>query len=291
MALQSCSAWFVRKNQSRPPLQTLPLIPVPIHFLTARSRPVAITCVALALSVSALAADAHTVLAAQQQRMQTADYRVAGRLVQVDAKGARTSYGLTIKAHWFPGVLQILLDVTSPATARERVLLEMKPNGQDTILVAHPGDAAATALPFARWADGPLGTAFSYEDFLEPEYFWSGQTVLREERRGARDCSVVKSTPSATARTHYAEVQSWLDKTIGSPIYVEKTLKGSGALKEFTYMGLRHDGGVWSASQVEAVEHGKPGSTLLIVDRGSAKANLSPADFSMSAMTHFQGGI
>ena len=93
-----------------------------------------------------------------------------------------------------------------------------------------------------------LATGFSYEDFLEQQYFWPGQTAMEQTKFGARDCDVLKSTPGAADRTHYAEVKTWLDHSIGFPVYVEKTLKGTGAVKEFTYFGLRHDGGVWSAT-------------------------------------------
>jgi hypothetical protein len=247
----------------------------------------AFAIVILALSTATAAADVPAILAAPRARVQTADYRVTTRLVSVDAKGGRISYSVTIKAHWFPGVLRVLLDVTAPASAREHVLLEMRPGASDTISLAKPGDAASAPVPFSQWADGVLGGAFSYEDFLEPEYFWPGQTVVEEARRGARDCEVVNSTPGLAVHTHYANVRSWLDKTIGFPVYVEKTLKGSGAVKQFTSYGLRHDEGVWSASQIEAALQGKPGSTLLIFERGSAKANLGLKDFSREAMIHF----
>jgi hypothetical protein len=231
--------------------------------------------------------DAHTVLTVPRQRVETADYRVTGRLVEVDASGARTSYGVNIKAHWFPGVLRVLFDVTSPAGARARILLEMRPSGKNTVQIAHPGDAAPAILPFDRWSDGVLGSGFSYEDFLEAEFFWPGQAALEPAKFGARDCDVVKSTPGAGDKTHYAEVKSWIDHGIGFPVYVEKTLKGTGAVKEFTYFGLRQNGGVWSARQVEVKLRGHAGSTLLIVDRGSAKANLGLADFGTTQLTHF----
>jgi hypothetical protein len=163
----------------------------------------------------------------------------------------------------------------------------MRPNGQNVIHIAHPGDAASVILPFEKWSDGPLGAAFSYEDFLEPQYFWPGQTALEETRYGARDCDDVVSSPGAADRTHYAAIKSWLDHGIGFPVYVEKTLKGSGAVKEFTYFGLRQNGGVWSASQVEAKIRGHAGSTLLIIDRGSTKANLGLKDFSSEVLTRF----
>jgi hypothetical protein len=250
---------------------------------------------ALLLAIPANAADAYAVLATPRQRVETADFRASGHLVRVDASGARTNYGITIKAHWFPGVLRALVEIAPPqndrakpgSDARARILLEMRPSGQNTILIAHPGDKAPAALPFDKWSDGPLGNGFSYEDFLEQQYFWPGQALLEETKFGARDCDVLKSTPGAADRTHYAGIKTWLDHSIGFPVYVEKTLKGTGAVKEFTYFGLRHDGGVWSANQVEAKTRGQAGSTLLILDRGSAKANLGLGDFSPEQLTRF----
>jgi hypothetical protein len=250
---------------------------------------------ALLLALPAGAADLHALLAAPRQRVQTADFRAAGHLVRVDANGGRTSYSIAIKAHWFPGVLRVVVEVAPPqnaktmsgSDARAHILLEMRPNGQNTILIAHPGDKAPAALPFDKWSDGPLGNGFSYEDFLEQQYFWPGQAVLEETKYGARDCDLLKSIPGAEDRTRYAEIRTWLDHGIGFPVYVEKTLKGTGAVKEFTYFGLRHDGGVWSANQVEAKVRGQAGSTLLILDRGSAKANLSLRDFAPEQLTRF----
>jgi hypothetical protein len=250
---------------------------------------------AMMVTVPANATDAHAVIAAARQRIETADFRASGHLVRVDANGARISYGISIKAHWFPGVLRVLVEVAPPASAgssaslgaRSHILLEMRPTGQNSIQIAHPGDKAPAALPFDKWSDGPLGEGFSYEDFLEQQYFWPGQAALAETKFGARDCDVLKSTPGSSERTHYAEIKTWLDRSISFPVYVEKTVKGTGAVKEFTYFGLRHDGGVWSANQVEAKTRGHDGSTLLIVDRGSTKANLDLGDFSPEQLTRF----
>jgi Outer membrane lipoprotein-sorting protein len=242
---------------------------------------------ALLIAVPAHSADAHAALAAQRQRIESADFQTVGRLVRVDASGARTSYGVSIKAHGFPGELRVLVNVTSPAAARAHLLLEMHTNGQSSIEIAHPGDKALAPLPFDKWSDGPLGAGFSYEDFLEQQYFWPQQTLEAETRFGARDCDLIDSTPGTADRTHYAQVKTWLDHTIGFPVYAEKTIKASGAVKEFTYYGLRHDGGVWSASQVEVKTRGQNGQTLLIIDRGSAKANLHESDFSPGQLTRF----
>jgi hypothetical protein len=232
-----------------------------------------------------------TVLKAPRDRAQTADFRASGRLVRVDADGTRSSSGITVKAHWFSGVLRVMVDVAPPSNAkseaRAHILLEMRPNGQNVIQIAHPGDKAPATIPFDRWSDGPLGPGFSYEDFLEPQFFWPGQTAAAETKFGARICDVLISTPEAEDKTHYAQVKTWLDHSIGFPVYVEKTLKGTGSVKEFTYFGLRHDGGVWSASQIESKTRGHGGSTLLIIDHGTAKANLSLGDFSPQQLTRF----
>jgi hypothetical protein len=233
--------------------------------------------------------DAQAVLARPRQSVQSADFRATGHLVRVDPPGKRTSYAITLKAHWFPGVLRILCEISTPVPTH--ILLEMRPrpsNGiQNVVQIAHPGDKAPQTLPFDKWTDGPLGQDFSYEDLLEPQYFWPNQTVLEQTKYGARDCDLLKSTPGPADRTHYAEVRSWLDHSIGFPVYAEKTLKGTGRVKEFTYFGLRQTGGVWSASQVEVKMRGQAGSTLLIIDRGSTKANLDLRAFSPEQLTHF----
>lgn len=227
------------------------------------------------------------ILAVARQQLESADYRLIGHLVRVDGNGARTSYAVNISAHWFPGVLRVLLEVASPAEARVHLLVETRTDGKSTIQLAHPGDKSPAVLPFDKWSDGPIGGGFSYEDFLEAQYFWAEQMALGENKFGARDCDLLVSRPGPLDRTHYSEVKSWLDHASGFPVYVEKTLKGSGGVKEFTYFGLRQTRGVWSATQVEAKIRGRAGSTLLIIDRGTPAAHLGPKDFSPAQLTHF----
>jgi hypothetical protein len=50
---------------------------------------------------------------------------------------------------------------------------------------------------------------------------------------------------------------------------------------------VRQEEGHWFAHQVEVKARGQAGSTLLIFDRGSAKAKLTAADFSPAALIHF----
>ncbi|HZD77656.1 MAG TPA: outer membrane lipoprotein-sorting protein [Acidobacteriaceae bacterium] len=235
-------------------------------------------------------------LAVARQRIETSDFRATGRLVRVDAGGNRISNNIAIKARWFPGVLRALVEIAPlrrPAgnarqDARVSILLEMRPKGQNTIRIFRSHESAPASLPFDKWGESVFGSDFNYEDFLQPEYYWQGQTLLKSARFGTHDCDVLKSTPGALDHSHYAEVQTWLDHTIGYPVYVEKTLKDGGIVKEFTYFGLSRSGGVWSARQVEVKIHGRPGSTLLIIERGSTKANLSIRDFSPEQISKFE---
>ncbi|MGA2561034.1 MAG: outer membrane lipoprotein-sorting protein [Terracidiphilus sp.] len=233
------------------------------------------------------AASTPAALAGPRQAIANADYRVVGRLVSVDPGGKRTSEDITIKAHNFSGVLRVLVEITAPASARARILLEMRQNGESSIRIAHPGDKALASIPFDKWNDGPVGPGFSYEDFLQQEFLWPGQSVQESVRWGTHDCDLVKSTPGPADKTHYAEVRTWLDHKIDFPVYVEKVLKASGPVKEYTSFGLRHDEGVWSATQIEEKTHGQAGSTLLIINRGSPKAKLTLEDFGADRIIHF----
>jgi len=127
-----------------------------------------------------------------------------------------------------------------------------------------------------------LGTDFSYEDMVESYFFWKHQELLAPEKYGARDCFVLKSMSDSQDRTYYESVTSWIDRAILFPVHVVKTPRGKGPQKEFIYYGLRQVGGAWSASQVEASLKGKPGSSILVIEGGSGKANLGRKDFVIS---------
>lgn len=246
---------------------------------------------ALVPALCAQNAKVNDLLAAPRKEVQTADLRATGHLVSIDARGTRLSFPITIKARWFPGVLRVRVDLGQPPSThremREHILLEMRSGGDNTIRVADPGDAAARIVPFEQWNAHPLGPGFNYEDFLEQQYFWPGQTSEGKTKFGARECDVVQSTPGPADRTHYAQVKTWIDPSNGFPVYVEKTVKETGAVKEFTSYGVRREQGHWSAHQIEVKTRGQAGSTLLIFDRGSVKANLIAADFNPAQLAKF----
>ena len=226
--------------------------------------------------------DLETVLTGSRQRIEKLDYRVTGRLTRVEANGKRASYKFVAKAHWFPDGLRLLCEISGPSSEKTSLLLHMNVSGHVTIEAALPGEKAASVLPFERWNEPLVGTDFSYEDMVENQFFWKNQELLAPEKYGARDCFVLKSMSSSQDRTYYDSVTSWIDRGILFPVHGVKTLRGTGQQKEFTYYGLRQVGGVWSASQVEAKLQGKPGSSILVIERGSAKANLGRKDFDIS---------
>jgi hypothetical protein len=207
---------------------------------------------------------------------------MTGRLTRVEANGKRTNYKFVGKAHWFPDGLRLLCEISGPGSEKTRLLLHMNVSGQVTIKAILPDQKTASVLPFERWNDRLLGTDFSYEDMVENQFFWKNQEALPPEKYGARDCFVLKSKPGSQDRTYYDSVTSWIDRSILYPVHVVKTLRGTGQQKEFFYYGLRQVGGVWSASQVEAKLQGKPGSSLLVIEGGSGRANLKAKDFDLS---------
>jgi hypothetical protein len=226
--------------------------------------------------------DLETVLTGSRQRIQKLDYRLTGRLTRVEGNGKRTSYKFVGKAHWFPDGLRLLCEISGPGSEKTILLLHMSVSGHVTIEAVLPGQKAASVLPFERWNDPLVGTDFSYEDMVESQFFWKNQALLASERYGARDCFVLKSQPGPQDRTHYDSVTSWIDRGILFPVRVVKTLRGTGQQKEFIYYGLRQVGGAWSATQVEAKLQDKPGSSILVIETGSGKANLGRKDFDIS---------
>src|ERR1700730_9157008 len=230
----------------------------------------------------AVSPDLETVLTGSRQRIEKLDYRVTGRLTRVEGNGKRTSYKFVAKAHWFPDGLRLLSEISGPGSEKTSLLLHMTVSGHVTIEAVLPGEEAASVLPFERPNVIIVGADFSYEDMVESQFFWKNQTLLAPEKYGARDCFVLKSISGSQDRTYCDSVTSWIDRCILYPVHVVKTLRGSGQQKEFIYYGLRKIGGVWSATQVEAKLQGKPGSSILVIERGSGKANLGRKDFDIS---------
>ncbi len=235
---------------------------------------------AAAQSAAPASATLQQVLAAARARVEHTDVRASGRLVQVLPDGTRSNGTVTFKAHWFEDGLHLLVEAGKPGAVKTRFLLTVDPTGHTGIESA-AGEAAPVRLPQERWGDGVLGTNFAYEDFGEEQFLWSKQTLLPAAKYGARDCFVLKSEPGPGEHSHYASVTTWLDQKTGAPVHVERASQGPGSVKQFIFYDLQQVDGVWAARQVEAKREGQPGSSLLILENGSARAHLQRKDFSL----------
>jgi hypothetical protein len=225
------------------------------------------------------------VLARVRSLRNATDFTASGRLVHVSASGERKSFQLAFRAHAFPDGLRIFCEVTAPRPARVRLLLFSPSQGPATIRTGHAGDRAPKELPMESWGESLLGTDFTYEDLLESHLLWRRQTLLPEERYGARSCFVLRSEPGPRDHTQYASVTTWLDREIYHQVKVEKVVKTSGDVRVFIYYGLRQVRGVWSASQIECKVNGKPGSSFLTINRGSEKPHLDRGAFDPALLT------
>jgi Outer membrane lipoprotein-sorting protein len=253
-------------------------------FVTFQASIALLMLFSLVLLSPALAAfpDQDPALTGSRQRIEKLDYRMTGRLTRVEGNGKRTNHKFVAKAHWFPDGLLLLCEISGPGSEKTSLLLRMNVTGHMSIEAVLPGEKTASALPFERWNDPLAGTDFSYEDMVENQFFWKIQEALPPEKYGARDCFVLKSKPGSQDRTYYDSVTSWIDRGILYPVRVVKTLRGAGQQKEFIYYGLRQVGGVWSATKVQAKMPDKPGSSILVIEGGSGKANLGRKDFDLS---------
>src|ERR1700730_792034 len=77
--------------------------------------------------------DLETVLTGSRQRIQKLDYRVSGRLTQVEGNGKRTNYKFVAKAHWFPDGLRLLCEISGPGSEKTILLLHMSETGHVSI--------------------------------------------------------------------------------------------------------------------------------------------------------------
>jgi hypothetical protein len=218
-------------------------------------------------------------LARIQARRNATDFRASGRLVSVSPTGNRRTWQISMRARSFGDAVKIFCEVTDPQPDRVRLLIESRAGGRGSVRLGHAGDRAPRELPPENWGDGLLDSSFSYEDLMETHFLWHSQALAGETKYGARMCYVIRSEPAPADHSHYSSITSWLDTDVYYPVHVEKTIRGSGVVKEFIYYGLRESKGIWSASQIECRIRGRQGSSLIIMTRGSEKAHVNVSEF------------
>lgn len=223
------------------------------------------------------------ILRQARSRMEQTDVRGSGRLVNVAPSGARTSNAITIESHWFPpGASESVGLRTLLTVAGTRYLLAMEPSGRTSIDVLLPHASAPSLVPHDRWGEGVAGTLFYPEDFFNGQFFFARQTQLLDQKYGARQCYILKSEPGPGQFSQYSSVTTWIDQKSGAPVYVEAAGRNGAPTKQFVFYDLEQNGGVWNARQIEVKRAGQPGSSLLLIDRGSPHAHLQRKDFSLT---------
>ena len=225
-----------------------------------------------------------------RRQQHAADFRAEGRLVRVAEQGLRTAYRFTCKGKFFAATFKCLWQITDPASASVRLLIEAPDGGQPRIRVAAT-DSKINELKPDQWGDSFLDSGLAYEDLVERQFSWREQILVKEDKYGARTCFVVQSQPGPGEHSIYSLVTSWVDRDTYVPVYVEKTLRKSGIKKQFLYYGIQQSKGTWGARQVEVRVEGSSVRTLLIVTRGSGKANLSRSDFDPGVLTSHTLGM
>lgn len=83
-----------------------------------------------------------------------------------------------------------------------------------------------------------VGSDFTYEDISGRDVEDDTHAISREEKLGARDCYVIKSTPKA-ADVDYGHKLSWIDKATSLPIKEEYYDKRGELYKTFTAAEIR----------------------------------------------------
>jgi len=225
------------------------------------------------------------VLATARARVAKSDVRASGRLVEIAANGTRTNNTIVLESHSFPDGLRTMVTVTSAGNSSVRYLLAQDAEGHTAIDSFTKGEKKPVRLSAERWGEGVAGTLFYPEDFADGQFFWAKQTVLPAQKYGARDCFVLRSEPGPGQTTIYASVTTWIDQKTGAPVYVEASRIGGGPAKQFVFYDLEQMGGVWEPRQVEAKLSGRPGSSVLVLERGSAHAHLQRNDFNLTAVS------
>jgi hypothetical protein len=245
---------------------------------------IALPCIFFPPTASPQAASIDDVLSSVRRLRRGADFRAEGRLVHVDARGARTTYRFTCKGKSFSETFKLFW-----SSASLKLLMEASGAGRARIRMARVPDFTIHELKPEEWSEALFDSALEYEDLIDHHFSWGVQVLVGEEKYGARTCYVVRSQPGPGEPSTYSRVTSWIDKTIYVPVRVEKVVRASGATKHFVYYGLQQSRGVWGARQAEVRTEGNPALTYLIMTRGSSHANLGPGDFDPTVlMKHTQ---
>ena len=142
---------------------------------------------ALAPLLCAQTANVNDLIATQRKQIETADFRVTGHLVSIDAAGARLSFPITIKARWFPGVLRVLVEIgqppsVAPGSCANTFCSRCAPTARIQSVIADPGDTAARIAALRQMERSPARSGIQLRGFSRAAILLAGANGGRRSK-------------------------------------------------------------------------------------------------------------
>lgn len=144
------------------------------------------------------------------------------------------------------------------------------------------------------FADGALlGTDFSYQDFKQLQYAFSGSNISLEgeDRIEGHRVLQLALTPKVAKDSRYSAVKMWIDAQTCVPLKAQ-FLTGDKLVKELTVpaTGLRQSGKSWYASELRMKDLVAGTQSVLTVAELRAQTQISPDVFNVERF-YLPGGL
>ncbi len=200
------------------------------------------------------------------------DYRLDGRLELTSADGAKKKLGIIILGRPVKDYSNVktIIRVTSPSdVAGATLMVWQTDHSPNQIFYRGSGASEPIEIQAEKNRERFLDTDFSYEDVNFSFLRWAKQETFKpDEKRVARWCHVVKSTPTSSDGSQYAYVISWIDREALAPLVAEGYDAQGKLLKKLTVKGFRRDGGGWSVSEMTVEDLLRGHRTKLVIEKG-----------------------
>ncbi len=139
-------------------------------------------------------------LATQRKQIETADFRATGHLVcdRCSRRSPQLSHhdqGALVSRRAARLGRDRAAAVSRTGICGNTFCLRCDPMARTRFVLPIPATRLRALFPLKSGTLDPLGPGFNYEDFLEQQYFWPGQTSEGQAKFGARNCDVIRSTP------------------------------------------------------------------------------------------------
>ena len=150
--------------------------------------------------------------------------------LKMEVRGAaRSTVQLQAKARRTEAGTDVLYQVLWPKERKgEGFLLHQPANGEAGGHAFSP-PGSLTPLGPGKMSEAALGSALSYQDFIENFFAWPSQSLVGTGTVERVPCAILESKPGKGGRSIYSMVRSWIDTKRLVTMRVEK-YAGSGQL-------------------------------------------------------------